>query len=84
MKLSALGTFVHRAKLADIQPVIRDTVTLFGAGRCLWGSNFPIEKLWTSYPKLLSAYRAALEPYAPADQRQILHDTAARVYSIAD
>ena len=45
VKLSALGTFVHRATLADIQPIVSDTVTLFGAGRCLWGSNFPIEKI---------------------------------------
>ena len=27
-----------------------ETVALFGAERCLFGSNFPIEKLWTGYP----------------------------------
>ena len=28
---------------------------VFGPERCLFGSNFPIEKLWTSYAELLSA-----------------------------
>ena len=26
-----------------------ETVALFGADRCLFGSNFPIEKMWTDY-----------------------------------
>ena len=33
---------------------------IFGAERCLFGSNFPIEKLWTSYRELVDAYRAAI------------------------
>ena len=39
--------------------VLTDTVTIFGADRCLFGSNFPIEKLWTSYRELVDAYLAA-------------------------
>jgi predicted TIM-barrel fold metal-dependent hydrolase len=37
-----------------------DTLALFGADRCLFGSNFPIEKLWTTYPELFAAHRAAV------------------------
>ena len=32
---------------------------LFGEDRCLWGSNFPIEKLWASYGAVLAAHDAA-------------------------
>jgi predicted TIM-barrel fold metal-dependent hydrolase len=56
---------------------------VFGSGRCLFGSNFPIEKLWTSYAELLSAYREAVASLAPKEQQAVLHDTAARVYRIA-
>ena len=59
-KLSGLGTFLHRNDPAHIAEVVRDTVAIFGAERCLFGSNFPIEKLWTSYPALVDAYRAAV------------------------
>ena len=58
-KLSGLGTFIHRNDTAHIGAVLDDTVAIFAADRCLFGSNFPIEKLWTSYRDLIDAYRAA-------------------------
>jgi predicted TIM-barrel fold metal-dependent hydrolase len=82
VKLSALGTFVHRATLADIQPIVSDTVTRFGAERCLWGSNFPIEKLWTDYATLVEIIRAAVAHLPPSGQRQILSETAGRLYGL--
>jgi predicted TIM-barrel fold metal-dependent hydrolase len=82
-KLSALGTFIHGNDPAHIAFVIGETVAIFGPDRCLFGSNFPIEKLWTDYASLVAAHRAAIEDYSPAEQRAILHDTAARVYRIA-
>jgi predicted TIM-barrel fold metal-dependent hydrolase len=81
-KLSGLGTFIHRNDPAHVDAVVNETVELFGSRRCLYGSNFPIEKLWTRYDRLLDAFRAALEPYPEADQRAMLHDNAARVYRI--
>ena len=55
------------ATIRRISPsVVRETVGIFGAGRCLFGSNFPIEKLWTSYGALIDAYRDAAAR-APAE-----------------
>ncbi len=81
-KLSGLGTFIHRNDLAHVAEVVRETVRIFGADRCLFGSNFPIEKLWTSYGALAAAYREAIKSAPEKDQRAILHDTATRVYRI--
>ncbi len=83
VKLSALGTFVHRATLADIQPIVSDTVTLFGAERCLWGSNFPIEKIWTDYATLVANIRGAIAHLPPHEQRYILSETAGRLYRLS-
>jgi predicted TIM-barrel fold metal-dependent hydrolase len=55
---------------------------MFGARRCLFGSNFPIEKLWTSYRALVDAHVAALAPFSAADQDAALRGTAARVYRL--
>jgi predicted TIM-barrel fold metal-dependent hydrolase len=82
VKLSALGTFVHRSTLADIQPVVSETVTLFGAERCLWGSNFPIEKIWTDYATLVRNIRQAVSHLSIGEQRQILCETAQRLYGL--
>jgi predicted TIM-barrel fold metal-dependent hydrolase len=82
-KLSGLGTFIHRNDPAHVFDVLADTVTIFGADRCLFGSNFPIEKLWTSYRELVDAYLAATAHFH-ADQRDaVLRTTAQRVYRLA-
>jgi predicted TIM-barrel fold metal-dependent hydrolase len=82
-KLSGLGTFLHRNDPAHVADVLRETVRIFGAGRCLFGSNFPVEKLWTSYGALIAAHRDAASSLPEKERRAILHDTAMRVYRIA-
>jgi predicted TIM-barrel fold metal-dependent hydrolase len=81
-KLSGLGTFIHRNDPAHIAAIVADTVAMFGAERCLFGSNFPIEKLWTSYRDLVQAYVDALNSN-PGHRDAILRDTALRVYRLA-
>ncbi len=81
-KLSGLGTFIHRNDPKHIAKIVGDTVALFGPTRCLFGSNFPVEKIWTEYRPLIDAFRSAVAGFSEAEQRAILHDTAARVYRL--
>jgi predicted TIM-barrel fold metal-dependent hydrolase len=81
-KLSGLGTFIHRNDAEHIGTIVSDTLEIFGANRCLFGSNFPIEKMWTRYTDLVAAYRRALAPLGEAAARAALHDTAARIYRL--
>jgi predicted TIM-barrel fold metal-dependent hydrolase len=81
-KLSALGTFIHKNDPAHIAAVVHETIDIFGPQRCLFGSNFPVEKLWTEYADLITAYRKAIEPLGEAVARAAFHDTAARVYRL--
>ncbi|HUZ31041.1 MAG TPA: amidohydrolase family protein [Xanthobacteraceae bacterium] len=81
-KLSALGTFIHKNDPQHIAAIVRETVEIFGAERCLFGSNFPVEKLWTEYAPLVAAFRAAVEPLGAKVERAALHDTAVRVYRL--
>jgi len=81
-KLSGLGTFIHRNDAAHIGAILEDTVAIFGAERCLFGSNFPIEKLWTSYRDLVDAYRTATARLRPEQRDAIFAATAKRVYRL--
>ena len=81
-KLSAFGTFIHRNDAEHIKSILTDTVGIFGAKRCLFGSNFPIEKLWTSYGDLTTAFQSAAAGLPKAQQKAIFHDTAQRVYQL--
>ena len=65
-----------------ITNVLDDTVAMFGAERCLFGSNFPIEKLWTGYRDLVDAYRTAATQLRPEQRDAIFATTAARVYRL--
>ena len=81
-KLSGFGTFVHRVDAGLIAWLWAEVLALFGPARCLWGSNFPIEKLWTDYGALLAAHRAAAAALPEADRAAVFHDTAARIYRL--
>ena len=81
-KLSGLGTFIHRNDQAHATDVVAETVALFGPARCLFGSNFPIEKLWTGYRDLVAAYRAAIAGLGESERRSVLQTTAMRIYRI--
>lgn len=81
-KLSAFGTFIHRNDPEFIEAMLKETVKIFGAKRCMYGSNFPIEKLWTSYSDLFEAFQKAASSLPKAQQKAIFHDTAARVYQL--
>lgn len=82
VKLSGLGTFAHASTVEVMEQAVPETVRLFGADRCMFGSNFPIEKLWTDYASLYRAFRSVIAGLTDAEQAMILHDTAARIYRI--
>lgn len=81
-KLSAFGTFIHRNETGHIARIFADTLGLFGAGRCLFGSNFPIEKLWTDYGALIGSFQIAAAGLDDGARQAIFHDTACRVYKL--
>jgi predicted TIM-barrel fold metal-dependent hydrolase len=81
-KLSGLGTFLRRLDAAHVAMVAAETIRLFCPERCLFGSNFPIEKLWTDYAALVAAYRDAVAPFGAAAARAVFEETARRVYRL--
>ncbi|HEY7967257.1 MAG TPA: amidohydrolase family protein [Solirubrobacteraceae bacterium] len=82
-KLSGQGTFVHRVDARLIALVATTAIELFGSSRCMFGSNFPIESLWTDLPALVEAWRRALAAVDDGARRDVLSETARRVYGLA-
>jgi len=81
-KLSGLGTFEHRCTPALWGPIVRETVERFGPSRCMYGSNFPVEKLWARYADEIAATRASIADLSESEQREVMAGTAERVYRI--
>jgi predicted TIM-barrel fold metal-dependent hydrolase len=82
VKLSGLGTFLRRDDHDHVEWIVGETVKLFGAQRCMFGSNFPIEKLWTDFSTLFRGITQAIDDL-PRDEREfILSRTAADLYRL--
>jgi len=82
VKLSGLGTFVHKIEQNMIDSIVTQAVSMFGAERCMFGSNFPIEKLWSSYDELFNALRSASRDFTDQQKNAIFSLTAERVYRL--
>ncbi len=63
--------------------VIRTVLDLFGPRRCLYASNYPVDRLQGSYDYVLSAMKAALAPYSTEDQAAFFAGNARQVYRMS-
>ena len=71
------------AELATaLGPYFEWCIENLGAGRCMFESNFPVEKLATSYVNLWNSFKRITEKYSASERAALFHDTAARVYRI--
>lgn len=82
VKISGLGMFNHRCEAKSVMPILSEMVAFFGAERCMFGSNFPVDKLWVTYKNMVSAYRSAMTKLTIPEHRALMHDTAWRVYDL--
>jgi len=60
------------------------TIELFGPDRCMFESNFPVDKASCSYAVLWNAFKRMVSDFPEGEQAAMFHDTAARVYRIND
>ena len=61
-----------------------ETIDLFGIDRCMFESNFPVDKVCLSYRTLWNCYKrvAAKMGLNDAEKAAVFHDTAAAVYKL--
>jgi hypothetical protein len=55
----------------------------FGANRCMFESNFPVDKLSYSYPVLWNALKQLSKDFSPTQRAALFHDTATQTYRLA-
>lgn len=71
--------FDHDWTTDSIRPIVETCLDQFGAGRCMFGSNFPVDSLSSDYATLVEAYEALVPEDA---QAAVFGGTAARFYAI--
>jgi predicted TIM-barrel fold metal-dependent hydrolase len=81
-KVSGLGMFDHAWTVESIRPYVDDVFDAFGVGRCMFGSNFPVDKLYSSYGALVHAMELITSTLDPGERQAFFHDNAVRVYRL--
>ena len=66
----------------SIAPFMNYSIEKFGPNRCMFESNFPVDKVSFSYNVMYNAFKRASQGYSASERADLFHDTAARVYRI--
>jgi L-fuconolactonase len=67
---------------ADMAPILTYCIEQFGPGRCMFESNFPVDKVSFSYNVMYNAFKRFSAGYSASERAEMFHDVAARVYRI--
>ena len=77
-------TPVGSGEIADsIAPIINYLIEQFSPARCMFESNFPVDKVSFSYHILFNAFKRVSAGYSASERSDMFHDTAARIYRLA-
>ena len=84
VKISGLGTVDWNWTVESIRPFVLQTIEAFGVSRCMFASNFPVDKLFSDFDTLYAAFREIAAAFSAEERRMLFHDNAARYYRILD
>lgn len=79
-KISALNIATQPWTLAANKPLILDTISMFGADRCMFASNFPVDGLKGSWDYIYSQFKLAVAHLPLADRHKLFADNAIAFY----
>jgi predicted TIM-barrel fold metal-dependent hydrolase len=82
VKISGIGLSGGAWTVAANRPVVLTAIALFGAGRCMFASNFPVDGVCASYDTILNGFKEIVADLSDVDQRRLFRDNALREYRI--
>jgi predicted TIM-barrel fold metal-dependent hydrolase len=71
------------ALAAHWRPYVETCIELFGVERCMFESNFPVDKLGTGYNALWNAFKRITSGASSSEKTSLYSGTARRVYRLA-
>ncbi len=66
----------------SLAPLMNYCIEQFGPERCMFESNFPVDKVSYSYIVAYNAFKRLSKNYSATERAAILHDNAVRIYNI--
>ncbi|MBK9607955.1 MAG: amidohydrolase family protein, partial [Betaproteobacteria bacterium] len=66
------------------QPLIDTCIEAFGTKRCMFASNFPVDKQSCGYVELWNALKLATQTLSQDERGDLFHRTACRTYRLPE
>jgi predicted TIM-barrel fold metal-dependent hydrolase len=81
-KISGLMMPLGRFDLDTLRPWVLATIEAFGADRCMFASNFPVDWLWVEYGDLMDGYAEIVADFSEDERAAMFAGNAERWYRI--
>ncbi|MEI9886637.1 MAG: amidohydrolase family protein [Rhizomicrobium sp.] len=65
------------------KPYVLTCIDAFGPSRCMFESNFPVDRFGCDYASLWNAFKILAKDYSKSDKTALFSGTAKRVYRVA-
>jgi len=72
----------HGWTVESLRPWVLACLDLWGPERAFFGTNWPVDRLFSSYGDVLAAYDELISGYPEEDRRRIFSGTARRVFRV--
>ena len=84
VKISGLGEpQLPRWSVRTHRDVVLETIDLFGVDRCMFASNYPVDRLYAPYATIMRGFQAMVGRFSLAERRKLFCENAMRWYRIA-
>jgi predicted TIM-barrel fold metal-dependent hydrolase len=81
-KISGLGMYEPDWTVGSIKPWFEHALECFGVGRCMLGSNWPLDSLFSTYDTLVAAYKSLLNGFSEVEKQLLAAENARIFYSV--
>jgi predicted TIM-barrel fold metal-dependent hydrolase len=83
LKISGLGQPGQPWTVEANGPVVRDAISIFGIDRCMFASNFPVDRLCADFDTIFAGFKRIVADLSRAEQLKLFHDNAVRIYRLS-
>ena len=82
VKISGLGMCDNRWTVDSFRPWVMTCIETFGVERSFFGTNWPVDRLYSSYPDVLDAYAQIISGFSRSEQEALFFANAERIFRI--
>ncbi len=81
-KISGLGMYDHQWTVESWRPWAMSCIEIFGVDRCFFGTNWPLDRLFSSFDPVIDAYEVLTSELTPDEQEALFSKNATMLYRL--